>query len=156
MQTNSKLAIEIQYASPAIEKAMAQIASPALLKKWVRKTCTQSGLITLRFVNPTESKKLNLTFRHKDKPTNVLTFPYELSKTHLVADIIFCLPVIQKEARAQSKTIKAHLTHLVIPGCLHAQGFDHERAKDAQKMEAQEVTLLRDLAIDNPYLPLSD
>ena len=73
-----------------------------------------------------------------------------------MADIIFCLPVIQKEARAQSKTIKAHLTHLVIHGCLHAQGFDHERAKDAQKMEAQEVTLLRDLAIDNPYLPLSD
>jgi len=149
---NSKLEIEIQYASPAIESAVVKVVSSAIIKKWVKVTTNSLGLLTLRFVNAAECKKLNAAYREKDYATNVLTFPYERSKNSLAADIIFCLPVIQKEAKAQEKTLKAHLAHLVVHGCLHAQGFDHEAEKDAKKMEAIEISLLKKLGFPNPYL----
>ena len=147
-----QLAIEIQCASPALEKSLHAIASPTQIKKWMRAATDRSGLLTLRFVNRAEGKKLNLAFRGKDAPTNVLTFPYELSKKSVYADIIFCLPVVQKEAREQDKTVKAHLAHLVIHGCLHAQGYDHEADHEAQKMEKLEIKLLKNLGLPNPYL----
>lgn len=150
MQT--KLIIDTQYASPAIEAKVSKTASPALIKKWVRASTNFGGLLTLRFVNTAEGKKLNFAFRNKDYATNVLTFPYELSKNNLSADIIFCLPVIQKEAKEQNKPLKAHLAHLIVHGCLHAQGRDHENKKEAQQMEALEVKILHQLGFTNPYI----
>ena len=146
-----KLKIDLQYASTAIESTLSKIASPALIKKWVKSATPLGGLMTLRFVNAAEGKKLNLAFRQKDYATNVLTFPYELSKNELVADIIFCLPVLQKEAKEQDKLLKAHLAHLVVHGCLHAQGYDHEAAKDAKKMETLEIQTLQKMGFANPY-----
>ena len=146
-----KLKIDLQYASAAIESTLSKIASPALIKKWVKSATPLGGLMTLRFVNATEGKKLNLAFRQKDYATNVLTFPYELSKNELAADIIFCLPVLQKEAKEQDKLLKAHLAHLVVHGCLHAQGYDHEAAKDAKKMETLEIQTLQKIGFANPY-----
>ncbi len=157
MQTKAKpsipkLVIDIQCASPAIKAALEKVASPTLIKKWVKASTNGGGLLTLRFVNAAEGKKLNNGFRKKDYATNVLTFSYELSKKHLAADIIFCLPVIQKEAKEQEKVLKAHLAHLIVHGCLHAQGYDHEHGKDAKKMEALEVSLLKKLGFSDPYL----
>lgn len=146
-----KLKIDLQYASTAIESTLSKIASPALIKKWVKSATPLGGVMTLRFVNATEGKRLNLAFRQKDYATNVLTFPYELSKNELVADIIFCLPVLQKEAKEQNKLLKAHLAHLVVHGCLHAQGYDHEAAKDAKKMETLEIQTLQKMGFANPY-----
>ncbi len=146
-----KLTIELQYASSAIELAVSKAASSALLKKWVKSAISHGGLVTLRFVNTAEGKKLNSAFRQKDYATNVLTFPYELSKKSLAADIIFCLPVLQKEAKEQSKLLKAHLAHLIVHGCLHAQGHDHEVEGDAKKMEALEIQILQKLGFANPY-----
>jgi probable rRNA maturation factor len=149
--SSSKLTIELQFASPAIESAVSKAASPALIKKWIKGATPLGGLMTLRFVNAAEGKKLNLSFRQKDYATNVLTFPYELSKNNLVADIIFCLPVLQKEAKEQGKLLKAHLAHLIVHGCLHAQGHDHEVGRDAKKMEALEIQILQKLGFANPY-----
>ena len=149
--TTPKLTIDLQYASPSIESAVSKAASSALIKKWVKSATLLDGLITLRFVNAAEGKKLNFAFRQKDYATNVLTFPYELSKNNLVADIIFCLPVLQKEAKEQSKTLKAHLAHLIVHGCLHAQGHDHEVGRDAKKMEALEIQILQKMGFANPY-----
>ena len=146
-----QLQIEIQYASVAIETALNAIAPPSLMKKWVKEAIPHAGLITLRFVNSAEGKQLNSAFRQQDKPTNVLTFAYELSKKTVVADIVLCLPVIRREAREQSKVVKAHLAHLIIHGCLHAQGLDHEILKEAKKMEKQEVSVLKLLGFNNPY-----
>ena len=150
--TKSKLLIELQYASPAIEAALNQQASENVIKKWVKAATQQGGLLTLRFVNAAEGKKLNRAYRNKDKATNVLTFPYELSKSNVLADIIFCLPIVQNEAKEQGKTLKAHLAHLIVHGCLHAQAYDHETAKDAKKMESLEVQILEKLGFSNPYL----
>ena len=142
----------MQYASAAIEQALNEQVSEALMKKWVKAATTRSGQLTLRFVNASEGKKLNLAYRGKDKATNVLTFPYELSKANLLADIIFCLPVVKKEAKEQGKTFKAHLAHLIIHGCLHAQAYDHETDNEAKKMESLEVQILKKLGFPNPYL----
>ncbi|MBU3592676.1 rRNA maturation RNase YbeY [Polynucleobacter sp. 71A-WALBACH] len=152
--STSKLEIDIQFASVAIEDKVLAMTSLAAIKRWVKTAVQLNGLITLRFVNAAEGKKLNLAFRNKDKATNVLTFPYELSKNTLAADIIFCLPVIQKEASEQGKTVKAHLAHLIIHGCLHAQGLDHESATEAKKMEGREIRLLQSLGYANPYAPI--
>jgi probable rRNA maturation factor len=148
----AKLIIDLQFASPALESVVEKTVSAALIKKWVKSTGPQSGLITLRFVNAAEGKILNSSYRKKDYATNVLTFPYEHSKDSLTADIIFCLSVIQKEAKEQGKTLKTHLAHLIIHGCLHAQGLDHETDREAKKMEALEIKLLKSLGFPNPYL----
>ena len=148
----TKLTIDIQYASPAIEAVLSKVATATLIKKWAKVATSHSGLLTLRFVNAAEGKKLNFAYRKKDYATNVLTFPYELSKKTLAADIIFCLTVIQKEAKAQNKSLKAHLAHLTVHGCLHAQAYDHEIKKDAKKMEALELKILHQLGFTNPYL----
>ena len=152
--SRSQLEIDIQFASAAIEAKVLMIASQAVIKKWVKAAVELNGLITLRFVNAVEGKKLNFAFRNKDYATNVLTFPYELSNQTLTADIVFCLPVIRKEASEQSKAIKAHLAHLIIHGCLHAQGLDHESDKEAKKMESKEIILLTSLGFANPYTPI--
>ncbi len=151
---SSKLDIDIQFASAAIEDKVLAIASLAAIKKWVKAATRLNGLITLRFVNAAEGKKLNFAFRNKDYATNVLTFPYELTKKTLAADIIFCLPIVQKEAREQAKTAKAHLAHLIIHGCLHAQSLDHESNAEASKMENKEIAILKSLGFANPYAPI--
>jgi probable rRNA maturation factor len=150
----SKLEIDIQFASVAIEAKVCTIASLGIIKKWVDASVQLGGLITLRFVNAAEGKKLNSAFRNKDQATNVLTFAYELNKKSLLADVILCLPVIQKEALVQGKTIKSHLAHLIIHGCLHAQGLDHEKDAAAKKMESCEIRLLKSLGFTNPYAPI--
>jgi probable rRNA maturation factor len=150
----SKLEIDIQFASTAIEDKVLAIASLATIKKWVKAAIQLNGLITLRFVNTAEGKKINFAFRNKEYATNVLTFPYELSKKTIAADIIFCLPVIQKEASEQSKSVKAHLAHLIVHGCLHAKGLDHENDQEAKKMEGKEIVLLKSLGFTNPYAPI--
>jgi len=149
----ARLEIDLQFASNAIEEKVLALTSQAVIKKWVKEAVQLNGLITLRFVNAAEGKKLNLAFRAKDKATNVLTFPYELTKKTLAADIIFCLPVIQKEALEQGKAVKAHLAHLIIHGCLHAQGLDHDNDQEAKRMESREVSLLKSLGFANPYAP---
>lgn len=152
MSADLKLGVEIQCATPAIEVTLGKVASSMLIKKWVKASTDGGGLLTLRFVNATEGKKLNSGFRKKNYATNVLTFPYEFSKSRVVADIIFCLPIIKKEAKEQGKTLTAHLAHLIVHGCLHAQGYDHEVDKDAKKMETLEVKLLKKMGFPNPYL----
>lgn len=113
--------------------------------------------LTLRLVGLTEGRALNRQFRGRDYATNVLTFAYDSPVVAakqagpLQADIIICLPVLVREARAQRKTLRDHLAHLVIHGCLHAQGLDHESEAQAQEMEALEAGILARFRIADPY-----
>lgn len=147
-----KCMVDIQYASDAIEAKLRPVAPKVLIQKWVHTAIDHTGSLTLRFVNRTEGRELNAQFRGKDYATNVLTFTYQHSKKELVADIVICLPVVSIEAREQSKTLKAHLAHLIIHGCLHATGHDHENQREADKMEARECAILKSLGFSNPYI----
>ncbi len=91
---------------------------------------------------------LNRDYRNKDKPTNVLSFP---QSGPLLGDIILAFETVQAEAMDKGVSFEAHLTHLVMHGWLHLQGFDHQTEQTAAEMEAIEIVALAKLGIDNPY-----
>jgi probable rRNA maturation factor len=118
--------------------------------QWVRAALEAPAEITVRIVDEAEGRALNRRFRAQDHATNVLTFDYR-RRPQVVADLVLCAPVIAREARRQCKDLAAHYAHLLVHGTLHAQGWDHENAADAQAMEAREAEVLRALGWPDPY-----
>ncbi|MBU2871904.1 rRNA maturation RNase YbeY [Colwellia sp. E2M01] len=115
----------------------------------------QSFELTIRLVNNEESQQLNNQYRGKDKPTNVLSFPFEVPEgieLNLLGDLIICIDVMKAEAEEQNKALFDHWAHLVIHGCLHLVGFDHISDTEALEMESIEISILAKLGIENPYL----
>ncbi|WP_241971761.1 rRNA maturation RNase YbeY [Aliidiomarina sanyensis] len=115
--------------------------------------------LTVRFSDISEVQALNREYRGKDRPTNVLSFPFadtlpegvELD-VPLLGDIVICVPVVADEAHAQNKSFTQHLTHLVVHGTLHLLGYDHINDDEAEVMEALEIQLLGELGLPNPYV----
>lgn len=120
--------------------------------------------LTIRIVGAAESRRLNRTWRGKNKPTNVLSFaadplPRGLSRgepgatpePQPIGDLAICAPVVAREAREQGKPAKAHWAHMVVHGVLHLLGYDHENERDAAVMEAREVRILATFGYPNPY-----
>jgi probable rRNA maturation factor len=129
---NRKNKVFVQYAVPRLG-----LPSSSMLRKWAR--AVTGSAITLRIVGEREGRQLNRAFRKRERATNVLTFA--------TGDVVLCHPVIQREARAQGKSLAAHYAHLVVHGCLHLRGYDHEKKRDAARMEAREIRILRRLGI---------
>ena len=113
----------------------------------VARRAPDSAELTIRVVGAAESRKLNRTWRGKDKPTNVLSF----SSDHELGDLAICAPVVAREAREQGKAPAAHWAHMVVHGVLHLLGYDHENDRDAARMEAREAQILAKLGMPNPY-----
>jgi probable rRNA maturation factor len=122
----------------------------ARVKRWVSAAIEADAVLTVRFVGEEEGRELNHGYRGKGYATNVLTFDY--SHNPVEADVVLCCPVVAREAAEQGKELLAHYAHLIVHGVLHAQGYDHVKAKDAKVMEAREVALLATLGFANPYL----
>ena len=118
--------------------------------RWIRAALVAPAEITLRIVDEAEARRLNREFRAQDHATNVLTFDYQ-QQPAVVADLVLCAPVVAREAHEQGKTLEAHYAHLIVHGTLHAQGWDHQRADDARRMEARECQLLAALGYADPY-----
>ncbi len=127
------------------------------IKLWVELVLSdqqRSGEIVVRLVDEDESSGLNQTYRHKQGPTNVLSFPFEAPaeiQTTLLGDLVICAPVVHREAKEQGKLLEHHWAHIVIHGVLHLLGYDHIDDNDAAVMEALEIKLLNKLKIPNPY-----
>ncbi|MGH8397647.1 MAG: rRNA maturation RNase YbeY, partial [Gammaproteobacteria bacterium] len=103
-----------------------------------------SAELTIRLVDEVESATLNRTYRHKDYPTNVLSFPASLPagiQTSLLGDLVICAPVVLREAAQQNKAIESHWAHLTVHGSLHLLGYDHETDTQAQEMESLETVV---------------
>ena len=119
--------------------------------RWIRHALADDAEITVRIVDLDEGRALNRDYRKKDYATNVLTFDYEHTPI-VVADLVLCAPVVEREAREQGKSLQAQYAHLLVHGTLHAQGWDHETSEqDAREMEAYETDILRELGFDDPY-----
>jgi len=115
----------------------------------------QEAEVTIRIVDEAESQQLNDQYRAKDKPTNVLSFPFQCPPgidLPLLGDLVICAKVVASEAAEQGKAPATHWAHMVIHGCLHLLGFDHINDDDAAEMEAEEIQILQQLGISNPYL----
>lgn len=140
------------------------------LQQWVALATREQAApaeVTIRLVDDAESQQLNLDYRGKDKPTNVLSFPAqmeefeaefdipelmeELGDDTYLGDLVINAPLVQREAKEQSKTVMDHWAHLVIHGCLHLQGYDHIEDAEAEQMEGLEIALLAEIDIANPY-----
>lgn len=113
--------------------------------------------LSIRVVDEAESQQLNNEYRGKDKPTNVLSFPFEMppeigdeEPPHL-GDLVICAPVVDQEAEQQNKTLASHWAHMVVHGVLHLRGFDHEANAEAEQMEDLERQILAALGFDDPY-----
>ena len=94
---------------------------------------------------------MNLSFRGKDGPTNVLSFPAARIAENYLGDVAIAYGITAKEAKAAGKKFADHATHLAVHGVLHLLGFDHMTARQAKIMELLETTILKSLNIAGPY-----
>lgn len=124
---------------------------------WLNHVATQlntKGEICVKIIDYGESQYLNHTYRDKDKPTNVLSFPSEIpdfvDSDHL-GDLAICAPIVEQEAKEQNKPLMHHWAHMAIHGVLHLLGYDHIEEEDAVAMESLEIKLLAEFSIENPY-----
>ncbi len=133
------------------------LPTAAQLQQWVDLALADQAEtfeVTLRLVDELESAELNSRYRHKNSPTNILSFPFEVPagiESNLLGDLVICAAVVEKEAVAQHKPLFAHWAHIVIHGILHLRGYDHIEDDDALEMETKEIALLKTLTISNPY-----
>ena len=150
---SERAAVELEL---AVQKAVSSRGLPAktTLRRWLAAALTRNAAITMRFVGAVEGRKLNRAYRGLDHATNVLSFDYGKPKRGevLAGDLVLCLPVLRREARAQGKALTAHIAHLTVHGALHLQGHDHQSAGAAARMEALEVKILAKLGYPDPYV----
>jgi probable rRNA maturation factor len=114
----------------------------------------RSWVLSVRVVGQARSRSLNAHYRHKDRPTNVLSFGGAGSVPDgrfFLGELVICAPVVAREARAFGKTLESHWAHMTVHGVLHLLGFDHERRSEAEKMTAREIQILDRLGFSDPY-----
>ncbi|CAH0534028.1 Endoribonuclease YbeY [Vibrio stylophorae] len=137
------------------------LPNQAELETWIRAALSGADYqdpeaeLTIRFVEPAESQQLNCDYRGKDKPTNVLSFPFEAPPgvpMPLLGDLIICKQVVEIEAKEQEKPEIAHWAHMVVHGCLHLLGYDHIEDEEAEEMESLETQVMIGLGFADPYL----
>jgi len=141
-----ELSVQIAVRSPGLP-------TKAQLRRWLAAALQRSAAITVRFVGTAEGRRLNREYRRRDYATNVLSFGYGGPEGDglLTGDLVMCAPVLQREARAQGKTLTAHVAHLAVHGALHLQGHDHHQPRAAARMEALEKKILATLGYADPY-----
>lgn len=114
--------------------------------------------VVVRIVDEQESHDLNLQYRDQDKPTNVLSFPFETPavalpdmESELLGDLVVCAPVVASEAIQQGKSLEAHWAHMLVHGALHLSGYDHQNDVQAKEMETLETDIIVGLGFAPPY-----
>jgi probable rRNA maturation factor len=130
------------------------LPSASTLRAWATAALgSAAGDVTVRIVGEAESHDLNRRYRGKDNPTNVLSFAYdgETLDIPVLGDLVICAPVVEREAREQGKDLQAHWAHMVVHGCLHLLGYDHEQDAEAQEMERREREIMAGLGFADPY-----
>jgi probable rRNA maturation factor len=146
------LTVEVQMASSG-----AGVPTRRQLDAWARAAWQDDGRdigVVVRVTDEAESRRLNRDYRHIDKSTNVLSFPFDpvpgVGFEHL-GDLVVCAPVVAREAAEQGRQASAHWAHMVVHGMLHLQGYDHGDEREAEKMEALETRILIGLGYPAPY-----
>jgi len=138
------LTLDLQIASESSEG----LPSEADFRKWAEAAVEDfrdDAEVTIRIVDEAESHELDLNYRHVDRPTNVLSFPFECPpevELNLLGDLVICREVVEREAKEQNKTLAEHYAHMTVHGCLHLLGYDHITDEEAEEMEGIETRIL--------------
>ncbi|BDR11518.1 rRNA maturation RNase YbeY [Comamonas thiooxydans] len=149
--TLNQLQLSLQFGPSAEAAAHRELLSRSRVTRWIRHALAVDAEITVRIVDTEEGRKLNREYRKKDYATNVLTFDYQ-QEPCVMADLVLCAPVVEREAQEQNKSLEEHYAHLLVHGTLHAQGWDHETSEeDAEEMEAYETDIMKELGYEDPY-----
>jgi len=149
--TLNQLQLSLQFGPSAEAAAHRELLSRSRVTRWIRHALAVDAEITVRIVDAEEGRKLNREYRQKDYATNVLTFDYQ-QEPSVMADLVLCAPVVEREAQEQNKTLEEHYAHLLVHGTLHAQGWDHETSEeDAEEMEAYETDIMKEMGYEDPY-----
>ncbi len=140
----------------AAEAAIAESAFPQLAQ------VSRPLELSVRLAGNDEVRALNSSWRGKDKPTNVLSFPQldrqaltsidEAGPELMLGDLILAHGICSSEAAEKQVRLADHAAHLVVHGTLHLLGYDHQDDVSADEMEAREIRALGRLGIDDPYL----
>lgn len=147
----NNLSLSLQFGQFDNLAAHRALLTRARVTKWIKHALAVDAEMTVRIVSEDEGRQLNAQFRKKDYATNVLTFDYQQAPT-VMADLVICGPVIEREAQEQNKSLEEHYAHMLVHGTLHAQGWDHETSEeDADEMEAYETDILAELGYADPY-----
>lgn len=144
------LTLSLQFARDAQVAAHRPLLPRHRVARWLRHALSAPAELTVRIVGSDEAQALNRDFRGRDYATNVLTFDYQHAPV-VVADLVLCAPVVEREARELGVALADHYAHLLVHGALHAQGLDHEDDAEAARMEARETAVLAGLGIADPY-----
>lgn len=157
------LSVDVQIAID--EDSHISIPETELIQQWANQAVVNASKkneedrqMTVRIVSKEEITQLNSLYRHKNKETNVLSFPFVLppgmpenKAPNSLGDLVVCASVVNREAKDQGKTLNAHWAHMIVHGTLHLLGFDHQEEREANEMEALEVDALEELGFENPY-----
>lgn len=136
------------------------LPTPEDFQRWataaIKTANKREGDVAIRIVTIAEIQQLNRDYRHKDKPTNVLSFPFDMPEgiegiDPILGDIAICADIVAQEAAAQQKKPQDHWAHMVVHGCLHLLGYDHIKDDEAEEMEALEIAILTQFGITTPY-----
>ena len=107
-------------------------------------------------------RRLNKTYRDKDAPTNVLSFPYQpppgtaSDDGVYLGDVVLAAETLRHEVADRGIEPRHHLQHLVVHGLLHLLGYDHQTDAEAGEMESVETKVLGALGVADPHAdPLS-
>jgi probable rRNA maturation factor len=117
-----------------------------------------SAEVTILLTDDAEMRALNSTWRGKDAPTNVLSFPAgEVpGEDASLGDIVIAYETTAREADDSGLALEDHVSHLVVHGVLHLLGFDHMDDGEAEQMEDLERRALASIGIADPYAPGSE
>lgn len=114
-------------------------------------------------------RTLNSDFRGKDKATNVLSWPAldlfpdtpgappltdipaEPGGPVSLGDIAIAWETVAAEAADGGVPLADHVLHLLLHGCLHLLGYDHQTDADAERMESLEIAALASRGVPSPY-----
>ena len=147
-----ELSLQVEHAAwkrawPQAAKDIRALLAAARLKASFPRGL-KAGVVAVVLANDKRLHELNLQFRGKDKPTNVLSFP---EPDEPFGGLAMAFETIRRESREQGKSLVNHSKHMILHGFLHLLGHDHQKPREARLMEQLEIAILSDLGIPNPY-----
>lgn len=101
--------------------------------------------VTIVFVDDAHIRRLNQQYRRQDRATDVLSFGLDAEGTPdggTLGDVYVSLDRARAQAVRYRVDLADEVTRLVVHGCLHLLGYDHQTERDRRVMRRKEAGYL--------------